>query len=152
MAPAMRRPDVPECGGRKNIAFLKEQGVRFVDPDTGPCLWYGQGRLAEIEKSCNRLVGITRKRSGRLDVLVTAGPTREQIDAVRFISNLPRARWDAIAEAARDRERRLFSYPAHRNRTPAGVTVILYTPAMYKTVMDMWKAPRCDHGCSGVRF
>jgi len=143
MAPAMNDRMYRNVVVRKNIAFLKEQGVRFVDPDTGPlaCGTSGQGRLAEIEKivqavssalPANDLAGVT--------VLVTAGPTREQIDAVRFISNPSTGKMGyAIAEAARDRGATviLISGPTEI-APPAGVTVIPVQSArdMHTAVMD----------------
>lgn len=143
MAPAMNDRMYRNAVVRKNIAFLKEQGVRFVDPDTGPlaCGTSGQGRLAEIEKivqavssalPANDLAGLT--------VLVTAGPTREQIDAVRFISNPSTGKMGyAIAEAARDRGATviLISGPTEI-APPEGVTVIPVQSArdMHKAVME----------------
>ena len=129
MAPAMNDRMYRNAVVRKNIAFLKEQGVRFVDPDTGPlaCGTIGQGRLAEIEKivqavssalPVNDLAGLT--------VLVTAGPTREQIDAVRFISNPSTGKMGyAIAEAARERGAKviLISGPT-QIAPPEGVTLV----------------------------
>jgi phosphopantothenoylcysteine decarboxylase / phosphopantothenate---cysteine ligase len=143
MAPAMNDRMYRNAVVRKNIAFLKEQGVIFVDPDTGPlaCGTIGQGRLAEIEEvveavssalPANDLAGLT--------VLVTAGPTREQIDAVRFISNPSTGKMGyAIAEAARDRGATviLVSGPTAL-APPEGVTVIPVQSAydMHKAVME----------------
>jgi phosphopantothenoylcysteine decarboxylase/phosphopantothenate--cysteine ligase len=143
MAPAMNDRMYRNAVVRKNIAFLTDQGVRFVEPDTGPlaCGTSGQGRLAETEKivlavasalPANDLAGVT--------VLVTAGPTREPIDAVRFISNPSTGKMGyAVAEAARDRGAKviLISGPT-LIEPPAGVTVIPVQSAqdMHRAVMD----------------
>jgi phosphopantothenoylcysteine decarboxylase/phosphopantothenate--cysteine ligase len=143
MAPAMNDRMYRNAVVRKNIAFLTDQGVHFVEPDTGPlaCGTSGQGRLAETEKivlavasalPANDLAGVT--------VLVTAGPTREPIDAVRFISNPSTGKMGyAVAEAARDRGAKviLISGPT-LIEPPAGVTVILVQSAqdMHRAVMD----------------
>ncbi len=142
-APAMNDRMYRNAVVRKNIAFLKEQGVRFVDPDTGPlaCGTIGQGRLAEIEKIVQTVsLALPANDLAGLTVLVTAGPTREQIDAVRFISNPSTGKMGyAIAEAARDRGATviLISGPTEI-APPAGVTVIPVQSArdMYKAVMD----------------
>jgi phosphopantothenoylcysteine decarboxylase/phosphopantothenate--cysteine ligase len=143
MAPAMNDRMYRNAVVRKNIAFLKDQGVRFVEPATGPlaCGTSGQGRLAETENivlavasalPANDLAGLT--------VLVTAGPTREPIDAVRFISNPSTGKMGyAVAEAARDRGAKviLISGPT-LIEPPAGVTVIPVQSAhdMHRAVMD----------------
>lgn len=143
IAPAMNDRMYRNAVVQKNIAFLKEQGIRFVEPDTGPlaCGTTGKGRLAEIEKivqtvssalSAHDLTGMT--------VLVTAGPTREPIDAVRFISNPSTGKMGyAIAEAARDRGATviLISGPT-AIAPPGGVTLIPVQSArdMHKSVMD----------------
>ena len=143
IAPAMNDRMYRNAVVQKNIAFLKEQGIRFVEPDTGPlaCGTTGKGRLAEIEKivqtvssalSAHDLTGMT--------VLVTAGPTREPIDAVRFISNPSTGKMGyAIAEAARDRGATviLISGPT-AIAPPGGVTLIPVQSArdMHKAAMD----------------
>lgn len=143
IAPAMndrmyRNPIV-----QKNIAFLKDQGVRFVEPGTGPlaCGTIGQGRLADVEHILQEVSSLlTAGDLAGVTVLVTAGPTRESIDAVRFISNPSTGKMGyAIAAAARDRGATviLISGPAAIT-PPAGVTVIAVKSAhdMHKAVMD----------------
>lgn len=107
MAPAMNDRMYRNPILQRNIRFLKEQGVRFVEPEAGElaCGTRGYGRLAGTEKVLQAvssffappvLAGTT--------VLVTAGPTREPIDAVRFISNPSSGKMGyALAAAARDR-------------------------------------------------
>ncbi len=143
MAPAMNERMYRNPVVRKNITFLTEQGVRFVDPDTGPlaCGTIGQGRLADIDKIITAVS--SSLAGGELDgmtVLVTAGPTREPIDAVRFISNPSTGKMGfALAAAARDRGAKviLVSGPT-AIVPPSGVTVISVQSAqdMRKAVMD----------------
>ena len=78
----------------RNVARLKEDGVRFVGPDGGDlaCGEVGVGRMAEVADilaAIETLVGgqgVSKPLQGRR-ALVTAGPTREPIDPVRYISN-----------------------------------------------------------------
>lgn len=106
IAPAMN--DRMYCNPilKRNIESLKGLGVRFVDPDTGglACGAVGQGRLAEIERIIAGIAAVFKpqRMKGR-SVLVTAGPTREAIDAVRFISNPSTGKMGyALAAAACD--------------------------------------------------
>lgn len=104
MAPAMNDRMYGNPVVRENIAFLKDKGVLFVEPETGElaCGTVGQGRLADADRILQALIGALP--GGVLSgstVLVTAGPTREPIDAVRFISNPSTGKMGfAIAAAA----------------------------------------------------
>ena len=75
---------------QENITRLKKNGVIFIEPETGElaCGWEGKGILAEIE---NILKFIKKKLQNKTlineNILITAGATREYLDAVRFISN-----------------------------------------------------------------
>jgi phosphopantothenoylcysteine decarboxylase/phosphopantothenate--cysteine ligase len=75
---------------QKNIKELQSLGYFFVDPGYGAlaCGEYGKGRFADPENILDEMISIMSQKdfSGRR-VLVTAGPTREPIDPVRFISN-----------------------------------------------------------------
>jgi phosphopantothenoylcysteine decarboxylase/phosphopantothenate--cysteine ligase len=91
MAPAMNVRMWQHAATQANVAALATRGVRFVGPDEGEmaCHEYGFGRLAEpytilasIEAWFARGTDLAGKH-----VLVTAGPTQEPIDAVRFIAN-----------------------------------------------------------------
>jgi phosphopantothenoylcysteine decarboxylase/phosphopantothenate--cysteine ligase len=90
VAPAMNDRMYRSAALQHNIACLKGRGVRFVEPGTGTlaCGSVGQGRLAETE-AILRTIGHSLRPADLtgMTVLVTAGPTREPIDAVRFISN-----------------------------------------------------------------
>jgi phosphopantothenoylcysteine decarboxylase/phosphopantothenate--cysteine ligase len=91
VAPAMNEAMYLDPKTQANIARLKALGVEFVEPDKGflACGDVGWGRLAEpdaIIKEGLRILGRTKSLKGRT-VLVTAGPTREHFDPVRFLSN-----------------------------------------------------------------
>jgi phosphopantothenoylcysteine decarboxylase/phosphopantothenate--cysteine ligase len=114
---------------QRNIAALKELGVRFIEPGTGSlaCGVTGQGRLADTDRIVGELSSLflPQDLSGRT-VLVTAGPTREAIDAVRFMSNASSGKMGyALAAAARERgaDVVLISGPTHLAR-PYGVKVV----------------------------
>jgi len=91
VAPAMNTNMWEHEAVAANVARLRERGVRFVEPGEGylACGWVGRGRLAEPEAIVDAADALLRTRqslSGRR-VLVTAGPTVEDLDPVRFIGN-----------------------------------------------------------------
>ena len=91
IAPAMNEAMYLHPQTQANIARLRAMGVEFVEPEKGylACGDEGWGRLAEPEaivKEGLRLIGRTASLKGKT-VLVTAGPTREHLDPVRFLSN-----------------------------------------------------------------
>ncbi len=149
IAPAMndrmyRNPIV-----QRNIAKLKEMGVRFVEPETGnlACGTYGQGRLAETERIIGELscLFLPQDLAGRT-VLVTAGPTREPIDAARFISNASTGKMGyAVAAAAKERGAAvvLVSGPTQID-PPAGVKIIPVMTAEEMHAAVMKQFPHCD--------
>ncbi|MFB0564899.1 MAG: bifunctional phosphopantothenoylcysteine decarboxylase/phosphopantothenate--cysteine ligase CoaBC [Candidatus Aminicenantaceae bacterium] len=91
IAPAMNEAMYLHRQTQENIQRLKALGVVFVEPGKGylACQEEGWGRLAEPEKIVEeglKLIGKRRNLEGKT-VLITAGPTREYMDPVRFISN-----------------------------------------------------------------
>ena len=104
IAPAMnvRMWEHPATG--RNVARLREDGISIVGPDDGnmACGEYGPGRMSEpaaIMAAIEALLGADRPLEGK-KALVTAGPTLEPIDPVRFISNRSSGKQGyAIAEA-----------------------------------------------------
>jgi phosphopantothenoylcysteine decarboxylase/phosphopantothenate--cysteine ligase len=90
-----------------NIAALRARGVRVIDPETGALASgdIGPGRLAALEKieaAIDDALGASQGLAGR-SIVVTAGPTLEAIDPVRFVSNRSSGKMGyAIAAAARD--------------------------------------------------
>ena len=107
VAPAMNSNMLAHPAVQQNIRTLEARGVRFVEPGAGylACGWIGKGRLAEpddIVEAADRLLRGSRSLGGRR-VLVTAGPTFEDLDPVRYIGNRSSGRMGfALArEAAR---------------------------------------------------
>jgi len=91
IAPAMNEAMYMHSQTQKNIKRLRAQGVQFVDPDKGylACREEGWGRLASPDRITAMglsLLGRTKSLKGR-SVLISAGPTREFMDPVRYLSN-----------------------------------------------------------------
>src|SRR5215216_5751787 len=107
VAPAMNTQMFEHEAVRKNLDTLAARGVRFVEPGEGylACGWIGKGRLAEPDEIVAAADAILRPegplRGTR--VLVTAGPTYEDFDPVRYIGNRSSGRmgYAVAAEAAR---------------------------------------------------
>src|SRR5579862_5031359 len=107
LAPAMNTQMFEHEAVRKNLDTLAARGARFVEPGEGylACGWIGKGRLAEPEEIVAAADAMLRPegplRGQR--VLVTAGPTLEDVDPVRFIGNRSSGRmgYAIAAEAAR---------------------------------------------------
>jgi phosphopantothenoylcysteine decarboxylase/phosphopantothenate--cysteine ligase len=92
MAPAMNVRMWLHPATQRNLAQLKADGVRVIGPDEGAmaCGEFGPGRMAEPEAICAAALAFFAERAGALAgkrVLVTAGPTLEPLDPVRFLSN-----------------------------------------------------------------
>jgi phosphopantothenoylcysteine decarboxylase / phosphopantothenate---cysteine ligase len=107
IAPAMNTNMFAHPAVVRNLEALTARGVRFVEPGEGylACGWIGKGRLAEPSEIVEAALHMLRPRgslSGR-HVLVTAGPTLEDIDPVRFIGNRSSGKmgYAIAAEAAR---------------------------------------------------
>jgi phosphopantothenoylcysteine decarboxylase/phosphopantothenate--cysteine ligase len=113
LAPAMNCEMWEHQAVRENIATLRARGVHVVEPDEGylACGMVGQGRLAANEKilaAALETLGHTRELAGEI-ILITAGPTQEDIDPVRFISNRSSGKMGyALAEEALRRGARVI--------------------------------------------
>jgi phosphopantothenoylcysteine decarboxylase/phosphopantothenate--cysteine ligase len=135
MAPAMNTNMLEHDAVRRNLDLLAAHGVRFVDPGSGylACGWIGKGRLAEpaeIVAAAEQVLGPSGPLKGTR-VLVTAGPTREALDPVRFLGNRSSGKMGyALAAAARSRgaEVVLISGPTAL-KAPAGVDMVHVTSA-----------------------
>jgi len=105
VAPAMNVNMWDHAATQENIAALRARGVHVVDPDEGylACGMTGAGRLAATETIARKVcevLGLRRDLAGQT-VLVTAGPTRENIDPVRFLTNRSSGKMGySLAEAA----------------------------------------------------
>ena len=91
LAPAMNVRMWEHAATRRNIAMLRGDGIHFVGPNEGEmaCGEFGEGRMAEpdeIISAIRTLIGSRQLLSG-LQALVTAGPTHEPIDPVRYLAN-----------------------------------------------------------------
>jgi phosphopantothenoylcysteine decarboxylase / phosphopantothenate---cysteine ligase len=109
IAPAMNTNMLEHPAVQKNLDVLAARGVRFVQPGEGylACGWVGKGRLAEpeeiVEAAVAALAPLGSALTGRR-VVVTAGPTYEDIDPVRYLGNRSSGRMGfAIAAEARRR-------------------------------------------------
>jgi phosphopantothenoylcysteine decarboxylase/phosphopantothenate--cysteine ligase len=139
---------------QKNIKALRERGYQIIEPDEGylACGWEGKGRLADPEGIVRRAVGVlnaaiptSKKKSlSGVKVLVNAGPTREALDPVRFISNPSSGKMGyALADEAirRGAEVTLVSGPVSLP-SPSGVKRI-----DVQTAEEMLRA--CQHHFKG---
>ena len=130
LAPAMNTNMWQHPATRRNLATLRERGHSIVDPEEGflACGMVGPGRLADPLRIAAAVMGILQPQpdlAGEV-VLVTAGPTQERIDPVRFLSNRSSGKMGyALAEevAARGARVILVSGPVSLAE-PHGVTVI----------------------------
>ncbi len=127
VAPAMNRLMWANAATRQNMATLHARGVRVIGPGAGEqaCGEVGEGRMSEPGDIAAQVWSLVT-RSGALAgarVVVTAGPTREPLDPVRFITNRSSGKQGyAVAQALSDlgAEVTLISGPVHLD-TPAGV-------------------------------
>jgi phosphopantothenoylcysteine decarboxylase/phosphopantothenate--cysteine ligase len=144
VAPAMNVNMWEHSATQENLAALRARGVHVVDPDEGylACGMTGAGRLASVEtiarKACD-VLGLRKDLAGET-VLVTAGPTREALDPVRFLTNRSSGKMGyALAEAAERRGARtiLISGPVDLD-APAGVdwVPVRSTEEMRAAVME----------------
>jgi phosphopantothenoylcysteine decarboxylase/phosphopantothenate--cysteine ligase len=105
VAPAMNVNMWEHQATQANLVMLRARGVHVVDPDEGylACGMTGAGRLAATETIAQRVfevLGLRRDFAGKT-ILVTAGPTREALDPVRFLTNRSSGKMGyAVAEAA----------------------------------------------------
>ena len=139
VAPAMNTTMLMHPATQRNLARLRADGVRVVEPDAGEmaCGTVGPGRLSEPElivAAALEMLGEAERRGGDLAgerVLITAGATREEIDPVRFISNHSSGRMGfALAEAARARGAEVTVVAGVTSAAPpAGVRVLRATSA-----------------------
>lgn len=143
LAPAMNWRMYENPITQKNIQYLKSLGVETVGPEKGilACGEEGLGRMSEPDKIIEAVKSaLTQKDMAGERVLVTAGPTREYIDPVRFISNRSSGKMGyAIAKIAARRGAfvTLISGPTSL-KTPDNISFIKVTSSeeMHRSVMD----------------
>jgi phosphopantothenoylcysteine decarboxylase/phosphopantothenate--cysteine ligase len=109
IAPAMNVNMLAHDAVQRNLQTLSARGVRFVEPGEGylACGWIGKGRLAEPAEIVDAAAAIVEAPASSLTgtrVLVTAGPTYEDLDPVRYVGNRSSGRMGfALAAEARRR-------------------------------------------------
>ncbi|MFJ7728974.1 bifunctional phosphopantothenoylcysteine decarboxylase/phosphopantothenate--cysteine ligase CoaBC [Neobacillus sp. NPDC097160] len=150
IAPAMNVHMYDHPAVKKNLSILAEYGYQFIEPSEGylACGYVGKGRLEEPEKIVDLIRSFfakdERKQLIGKTVVVTAGPTREKIDPVRFISNHSTGKMGfAIAEEAKRQGAHvvLVSGPV-QIAAPSGVELIKVESAeeMYNTVLKFYES------------
>lgn len=148
LAPAMNQQMWANAAVQANCAVLRERGVRLVGPAEGSqaCGDSGPGRMTEPAELVKALFPAPHAALAGLSVLVTAGPTYEDIDPVRYIGNRSSGRMGfAVAAAAAEAGARvhLVAGPV-RLETPAGVerSDVRSAAEMHDAVMAL--APAAD--------
>ncbi len=145
VAPAMNVNMWNHAATRANLEILRKRGVKIVEPGSGylACGMTGAGRLAENEAiiaATLEALGASQDLSGET-VLLTAGPTREKIDPVRYLSNRSSGRMGyALAEAALRRGARvlLVTGPtAIKPPSAAEVTQVESAEAMRNAALEL---------------
>ncbi|OLB21428.1 MAG: phosphopantothenoylcysteine decarboxylase [Acidobacteriales bacterium 13_2_20CM_55_8] len=124
-APAMNVNMWNHPATQANLEILRKRGVRIVEPGEGylACGMTGPGRLAENESIVAALMEAlgASQDLGRETVLITAGPTREKVDPVRYLTNRSSGRMGyALAEAASRRGARVLLVSGPTALTPPG--------------------------------
>ena len=143
IAPAMNVNMYQNPLYRENEAKLKGHGFLFVEPASGmlACGWEGEGKLQEPQVIFEEaLAALSKKDLAGENILVTAGPTREELDPVRYISNHSSGKMGyAIASAARRRGARVMLVTGPTCLAePYGVETVQVTTAldMRLAIMD----------------
>ena len=157
VAPAMNQQMWASVATQTNVETLRERGVWLLGPAAGEqaCGEIGAGRMVEPIDIADRVVALTSPGPlAALSVLVTAGPTREAIDPVRFLSNHSSGKMGyAVAQAAADAGASvtLVSGPTAL-APPSGVVTVDVTSAreMHEQVMSHATASDIYIGAAAV--
>jgi phosphopantothenoylcysteine decarboxylase/phosphopantothenate--cysteine ligase len=151
LAPSMNSNMWLHPATQANLETLRRRGHRIVEPDSGylACGMTGPGRLADPAAIVEAIERESRKRKDLEGetVLITAGPTQEPLDPVRYISNRSSGKMGyALAEAAAARGARviLISGPVHL-APPRGVEVI-----PVRTAVEMRQKVLDNLGAAGI--
>jgi phosphopantothenoylcysteine decarboxylase/phosphopantothenate--cysteine ligase len=145
LAPAMNTNMWNHPATRENLRILRERGHVIIEPDEGvlACGMMGPGRLAEPERIATIVAASTEEPRRDLEgdtLLITAGPTQEPLDAVRYITNRSSGKMGyALAEEAMARGARVVLVSGPVNLAPPyGAETIRVRTAgeMRKAVLD----------------
>jgi phosphopantothenoylcysteine decarboxylase/phosphopantothenate--cysteine ligase len=129
VAPAMNTNMLEHPAVQRNLQTLTSRGVRLVDPGDGflACGWIGKGRLAEPDAIVEAAEGMLRPAGSLLGrrIVVSAGPTYEDIDPVRYMGNRSSGRmgYAIAAEASRRGAHVVLVSGPTRLQAPAGAQV-----------------------------
>jgi phosphopantothenoylcysteine decarboxylase / phosphopantothenate---cysteine ligase len=129
LAPAMNTNMLEHPAVQRNLEILASRGVRAVDPGDGflACGWIGKGRLAEPEAIVEAAEGMLRPAGSLLGrrLVVSAGPTYEDIDPVRYLGNRSSGRmgYAVAAEASRRGAHVVLVTGPTKLAPPAGVQI-----------------------------
>ncbi len=146
VAPAMNVNMWNHPATQANLQILRQRGVKIVDPEAGylACGMTGAGRLAENESivaAVMEALGASQDLSSET-VLITAGPTREKIDPVRYLTNRSSGRMGyALAEAGLRRGARVLLVSGPTSRTAPGaaeMTRVESTDEMRDAVLKLF--------------
>ncbi len=158
ICPAMNQNMYANAVLQENIDKLKKKGFIFINPEKGElaCGCEGEGRLASLEAIVDLLSSML---SGKNDlagktVLITAGPTREPLDPVRFLSNYSSGMMGfSLASVANQRGARVILVSGPVSMTPPQdiKTVIVQTAAqMHSNVMKYFRGADIIIGAAAV--
>lgn len=148
IAPAMNTKMWQSPVVQKNVSYLKSLGHSFIGPDEGDlaCGYTGAGRMSEPQEIVNAVLGkIPGLSLDKKKILVTAGPTFERIDPVRYIGNFSSGKMGyAVASALADRgaEVVLVSGPVSVSPVP-GVKIISVESAQQMYDACLSEFPDC---------
>lgn len=160
IAPAMNQQMYKNIATQANLATLISRNIHIFGPNAGEqaCGDVGPGRMLEPLQLVDAVIGVLAAPAQQplqgVKVTITAGPTREAIDPVRYISNHSSGKMGyalATAAAALGADVTLISGPVQL-ATPTGVTRIDVTTAEQMYVSSMQQAPKSDIfiGCAAV--
>ena len=160
IAPAMNQQMYKNIATQANLATLISRNIHIFGPNAGEqaCGDVGPGRMLEPLQLVDAVIGVLATPAQQslqgVKVTITAGPTREAIDPVRYISNHSSGKMGyalAAAAAALGADVTLISGPVQL-ATPTGVTRIDVTTAEQMYVNSMQQAPNSDIfiGCAAV--
>src|SRR5215470_8483652 len=137
IAPAMNVNMWDHPATQQNLEILRKRGVKIVEPGSGylACGMTGPGRLAENEAvvaATLEALGASQDLAGET-ILITAGPTREKIDPVRYLTNRSSGRMGyALAEAAIRRGARVLLVSGPTSLTPPSGAEITNIESAYQ--------------------
>ena len=150
VAPAMNEGMWNHTAVKQNISTLKSRGVEFIDPESGDlaCGAIGQGRLADITVILDKIKNyfIQRDDLKGIRFLITAGPTHEAIDPVRYLSNPSSGKMGyALAEQVKTRGGKvtLISGPTNL-KPPLGVNFKACKKAEEMNLLVQENLEQCD--------